>query len=417
MTLESWKGNLAAIFVAQFCVMVAFSFIFPFTPLYVHDLGVQDATRAAQWSGAIGASAAFSMALAQPFWGSLADRVGRRPMVIRSMVAAAVTLGLMGLAQTPWHLLALRCLQGVFSGTVTASNTLVATSVPKDRLGQALGIMQVAFFGGTSMGPLVGGYVADRWGFRAACVVAAVLAMAAATLVTLVVRESFTPPPRGERPSGVVAESRAVLAVPGFTTVILVVFLVHLGPTLAAPVLALFIRDLTGGTDTATTAGAMFAATGVVSAVAAVVGGRLGDRWGHGVILPVCLLGAAVTYAPQAYVRTVGELLALRLVLGVFLGGLMPSANALLARLVPAERRGSGFALGATATSLANGVGPLGGALAATHLGIREVFLVAGVLYAVGHVTVLVALRRLPRHLTGPSTTPSDLVPTPVPPP
>ena len=146
-------------------------------------------------------------------------------------------------------------------------------------------------------------------------------------------------------------------------------------------------------------AGVVLAATGAVSAASAFVLGRVSDRVGHGVILPVCLLGAAITYFPQALVREVWHLLLLRMSLGVFLGGLMPSANALVAAIVPRERRGAAFGLTAAASALANAVGPLSGAGVATHFGMRAVFLTTGALFALASGWVGFGFRRhaLPR--------------------
>jgi MFS transporter, DHA1 family, multidrug resistance protein len=398
MPLTAWKANLAALFVAQTCAMIAFSFVFPFIPLYVRDLGVTDTAAAARWAGAITAAAAVSMAIAQPFWGNLADRHGRRIMVLRSLGAASITLLLMGFARHPSHLLVLRLMQGAFTGTVAAATALVATSVPRERLGSALGLMQMALYCGVSLGPLIGGFIADRLGYRASCFAAGGLMVVSLLLVVAFVRESFTPPPpTAERP-GVLANSRQLLALPGVLLVLGVTFLIHYGGSVVAPVLALFIRELANGMNAASTAGAIMAGTGVASAVAALLIGRLGDRLGHRRLLLACLLGAALVCIPQFFVRSPGELFALRLGLGIFLGGLMPSANALLAGLVPAERRGSAFGLGATAMSLANVTGPLSGAFLGGALGIRSVFLATAALYMVGFVFVLSRFRRLPAH-------------------
>ena len=408
MSPAAWKANLAALFVAQTCAMIAFSFVFPFIPLYVRDLGVTDTAAAARWAGAIGAASAVTMAIAQPFWGSLADRHGRRIMVLRSLAAASITLVLMGLARHPWQLLVLRLLQGAFTGTLAASNALVATSVPRERLGSSLGLMQVALFGGTSVGPLVGGVIADRLGYRASCFAAGGLVLVSLLLVVTLVRESFTPLPAAARRPGVLADSRRLLAVPGLVLVMGVTFLIQYGNSVVAPILALFVYELANGTKAASTAGAIMAGTGVASALAAVLVGRLGDRLGHRRLLPVCLLGAALVCLPQALVRSPGELFAWRLALGVFLGGLMPSTNALLAGLVPAERRGSAFGLGATAISLANAIGPLSGAFLGGALGMRSVFWATAVLYIVGLVFVLSRFRQLPRRVDG---VPQSLVP------
>ncbi|MDD3179915.1 MAG: MFS transporter [Opitutaceae bacterium] len=394
----AWKANLVSLFIAQTCVMIAFSFVFPFIPLYVRDLGITDNAAAARWAGVIGAAAAITMAVAQPFWGSLADRHGRRIMVLRSIGAASITLGLMGLVHHPWQLLVLRFLQGAFTGTVAASNALVATSVPHARLGSSLGLMQVALYGGTSLGPLIGGFIADRLGYRVACFAAGGLMFAAFLLVVAFVRESFTPPPANVPCPGVLANSRRLLSVPGLLLVMGLSFLIQYGNTVVTPILALFINELANGMNAASTAGVILAGTGIASAIAAVLAGRIGDRFGHRRILPVCLLGAALSCVPQAFVHSPAELFALRIVLGLFLGGLMPGANALLAGLVPANRRGAAFGLGATAISLANAIGPLSGAFIGGALGLRSVFWATAVLYIVGLVFMLSRFQQLPSH-------------------
>lgn len=398
MPPTAWKANLAALFVAQLCAMIAFSFVFPFVPLYVRALGVADNAAAARWSGVISAASAITMAIAQPIWGNLADRYGRRVMVLRSIAAASVTLALMGLARHPWHLLVLRLLQGGFTGTIAASNALVATSVPRERLGRSLGLMQVALYVGASVGPFVGGVVADRLGYRIACFAAGGLILLSLLLVVTCVRESFTPPPEGAPRQSVLANSRQMLNVSGLPLVMGIAFLVQYGASAVSPILALFIHELAEGVDAASTAGTIMAGTGVASALAAIVVGRLGDRFGHRWILPLCLLGAALSCLPQAFVRSPLELFELRLVLGLFLGGLMPSTNALLVGLVPSRRRGAAFGLAGTAVSLANAAGPLSGAFFGGALGMRSVFFVTALLYFVGLGLVLLGYRLLPRR-------------------
>jgi MFS transporter, DHA1 family, multidrug resistance protein len=390
---EPWQRNLAAVWIAQMVSGMAFSFILPFIPLYIQTLGVQGTTEAAQWAGLIGAAAAVSMTVVQPIWGNLADRYGRRPMVLRSTFGGCVVIGLMGFATSPEQLLVLRFLQGTITGVVAAATALVATTTPKARLGFTLGMMQVALFVGNSVGPLVGGYISDTFGYRAAFFAASAFLLVAGLIVVAFVRERFVRPTKEQQGPGIIAGSRALLASQAFAVLVGVVFMIQLAGVIVSPVLTLFIADLSGRENAATSAGLVLAATGVVSAGSAVFFGRLSDRVGHLPILLVCLLGAAVSYFPQALVSTTWQLLALRMALGLFLGGLMPSANALVAARVPPERRGSAFGLTAMAGSFANGVGPLAGAAIATGLGIREVFVVTGGLFVACWAWSLAGLR------------------------
>ena len=378
---DSWQRNLAAIWIAQMVSGMAFSFVLPFIPLYIQTLGVEGTTEAIQWAGLISAATALSMTVVQPIWGTLADRYGRKPMVLRSTFGGFVVVGLMGFATSPEQLLALRFIQGTITGVVAAATALVATMTPKARLGFTLGMMQVALFVGTSVGPLVGGYIADTVGYRASFFAASAFLFAAGVIVVAFVREDFVPPTKDNKGPGVIAGSRALLALQGFAVLLGVVFLIQLSGVIVGPVLTLFIAELSGRENAATAAGIILAATGVTSAVSAVVLGRLSDRVGHVRILLVCLLGAAATYFPQSLVVSAWQLLVLRMLLGLFIGGLMPSANALVAARVPAERRGSAYGLTAMAGSFANGVGPLAGAAIATHFGIRAVFVATSCLF------------------------------------
>ena len=398
MEQKHWKRSLAALWVAQTLTMVAFSFVFPFFPLYIQSLGVTDPADAARWASAVISAMAVSMAFSQPIWGSIADRVGRKPMVVRSMIGACVTVGLMGFVSSVEQLLVLRFIQGTVTGTVAAGNALAASSVPRNRLGFVLGLMQVALFVGMSVGPVIGGAMADFWGYRFPFYAAAVLMVAGAFIVMAFVKEEFEPPVLTGKPRGAYSGMRGILGITAVPLLITVVFMIQLGGVIVAPVISLFIAELSGGERAGTAAGLVLGATGVASAVSAVVLGRLGDRIGHGRILPICLLGAAITYFPQGLVSDVGQLLVLRILLGACLGGLMPSANALLVARVPHDQRGVAFGLTSTAASASNIVGPVSGAAIAAQWGMRSVFWVTGALYLLAYGWAALGLRRSRRQ-------------------
>jgi DHA1 family multidrug resistance protein-like MFS transporter len=151
----AWKRNLYAIVAAQTLAIVGFSLRVPFLPFYLEDLGVSTVEGQALWSGLVNAAGAGVMAISAPIWGVVADRRGRRPMLMRATFAATITVGLMSLATAPWHLLGLRLIEGALSGTVTAATALVATNTPKARLGYGLGLVQTAVFSGAFLGPLI----------------------------------------------------------------------------------------------------------------------------------------------------------------------------------------------------------------------------------------------------------------------
>ena len=188
--------NLYAIWLAQMLAIIAFSLRAPFLPFFLGDLGLKTTDEQALWSGLINAFGAGTMAITAPIWGVMADRYGRKPMLMRAQFAAFVTIGLMGLATAPWHLLALRMVEGMFTGTVTAATALVATSTPKERLGFGLGLIQTAVFSGSAFGPLVGGLLADGDRVPGDVLHASGMMLAGGLVTLFLVQENFTPQPR-----------------------------------------------------------------------------------------------------------------------------------------------------------------------------------------------------------------------------
>src|SRR5919199_3685899 len=143
-----WKRTLGVTAASQTLCILGFSFVMPFLPLYINQLGVHGVARITLWAAILQGGSAISMAITAPLWGVLADRYGRKIMVVRAAFSAALLVGMMGLAQNVYHLLILRTLQGAFTGTVSASQALVASHTPRQRLGFSLGIMQTAVFSG-----------------------------------------------------------------------------------------------------------------------------------------------------------------------------------------------------------------------------------------------------------------------------
>ena len=101
-----------------------------------------------------------------PIWGSLADRYGRKPMMLRASIAMTLTMGGIAFVPSVFWLLVLRFLNGVFSGFVPNSTALIASQVSKDQSGYALGTLSTGVVAGTLMGPLIGGLIAENLGMR-----------------------------------------------------------------------------------------------------------------------------------------------------------------------------------------------------------------------------------------------------------
>lgn len=377
----SWKRTLYALWIAQLLSIVGFSMRVPFLPFYLGDLGLTSTDAQVLWAGLINAGGAGVMAISAPFWGIIADRYGRKPMVLRSMFAATITVALMGFATAPWHLLGLRFVEGAFAGTVTASTALVATTAPKERAGFALGMIQTAVFSGASLGPLVGGLLAAQIGYRPTFWVASGMLGVGGLIVLFLVQERFTPVVQAEGARRGLRATFDVLAGRIMLTMVLVTLVIRLAASATQPILPLFVETLSGSTsqDQAALAGVILGVAGLTSAISSVILGRMGDRLGHRRILFWCSLAAGLLYLPMVAVHTAWQLALLQALFGVAAGGLIPSANAIVVNVTAPARRGVVFGLMAGSASLGGFIGPLAGSGLAAGFGFGVAFFSTGV--------------------------------------
>lgn len=391
---RSWQRTLAALWLAQTLTIVGFSLRTPFLPFFVAELGARSLEAQALWAGAINAGGAAVMAITAPLWGALADRYGRKLMVLRAMLAGSLTIGLMAAATSPWQLFALRLIEGGFTGTVTASTTLAAATVPRERLGFGLGLMQMAVFSGSAVGPLLGGVLADQIGYRATFLLAGSLLFLSALLVFFLVEEQFEPPVRPVTRRESLGNTWRLLLAPALLGIVVSLFALRAASMALQPIVPLLIEQLArNARGVNSLAGLAMGVSGITSAVASVVLGRASDRVGQRPLLVASGALAVASFLPLAVVNSVWQVIALQALFGVASGGMLPTANALIARLTPEERRGTIYGFTTTASSLGAFVGPLTGTALAAALGLHAPFLVIG--FALG-LTVAWAWRALP---------------------
>lgn len=391
--MERWQRTLLVMAIAQCFSILGFSFVLPFLPLYIQQLGIHGAAKITLWAAVLSGGVAIGMTVASPIWGVLADRYGRKIMVVRAAFSAAILIGLMGLATSVYQLLFLRVLQGMFTGTISASQALVSSQTPRDRLGFSLGVMQTAVFAGNSMGPLAGGLVAQAVGFRLSFAVAAVLLATCGTLVVAFVPEesSFKERKHEPRPS-ILLGMRQAMRTPALLPMIATLFAVQFAVTQVYPILPQFVQYLQGSSGHAALAtGLILGGAGAAGALSATGIGWFSDRIGHKSILVTAALAACAISVPQYFVQATWQLAALRVADGFALGAMLPSASAMLASLVPAEQRGAAYGLAASANSVGIAAGPLTTAAIVAVTGIRDVFLSAAVL--LGFIALWVATR------------------------
>ena len=390
--MQSWERTLWVSWFTQILAQMGFSFIYPFLPLYIQHLGVHNQQAILIWSGFLFGSTTVAMAISAPIWGVIADRFGRKLMVLRAMGCGAALAFLMLLAQNPAELMALRILQGVFTGSVAASQALVASAVPREKLGFAMGLMQMAVFTGSSIGPLVGGQLVDRIGFQLTFLCAAMLLVLATVLTWLYVEESFERAPRSTAAArlGFWTGARKLLANRQTGVLIFVLCAVQFGGQIVGPILPVFVQTL-GATskDAASLSGNVFAIAGICSAFSAIMTGRLVDRRGHYKLwLVLSTLATAVFYVPQYGVSSVNQLYILRALTGLSMGVMLATASAMLSLSTPRDQQGAAMGLSAGINAAGQAMGQLGGSGCASIFGIRSIFALTAAVFGLVSATI-----------------------------
>jgi DHA1 family multidrug resistance protein-like MFS transporter len=393
----AWKRTLALMVCVQAVMSAQIYYSSPFFPQFLEANGVFPLSNVEVWSGAILSASALSSAVFSPIWGGIGDRIGRKQMVWRSAIAASFAMGLTGLCTAPWEMLGIRIISGAFAGFSTSAMALVATQVPERRLGYALGWLSTGQITGALIGPLVGGLLADHLhDYRLVFFLSSGGTMLVSALCVAFVHEVRRPGSHIERHTTSLFERlRGIAQHPDFAPMFLVIMLAQICSIGLSPILPIFVRDILGNVPYQTTiTGAAIAVTGVAGLLSAPFLGRRSDEIGYRRVLLITLSGAAAFTLPQAFVSNIWEFVALRFGVGVFLGGILPSANAIIGRIAKPETRGQVYGFTATAQFLGRFVGPLLGSAIAASFGIPATFAVIGSLMVVNLVWVWARVAR-----------------------
>jgi MFS transporter, DHA1 family, multidrug resistance protein len=375
-----WRRNLAALWLAEFTAILGFSFAFPFLPLFLHrELHIPNGPQLSFWTGISASATGFALALTSPIWGRLADRYGRKPMLVRAMIGGGISVGLMGLTQSALQLTALRGLQGASSGTVAAATALVATETPSEHLAWGLGILNSAISLGSAGGPAAGAAAASVLGLRTIFLAGGFLLLLATVPVVLFVRES-----RDRKVRVAAPPTMQVLraARPG-TVRALAVLMVAQGLqqtsfSAAQQLVVLRLLDMTTAKQAQSLTGITFAVAGIATALAAVTYSRLLRRTNYRTITTVAATLMGLTLLGTAAARTPTVLIAIFVISSFVTGSLIPAFGAMIGLETPRIIQATIFGVGSSAISLGFGFGPLLGGFVASAAGVQAGLALAG---------------------------------------
>ncbi|WP_413497818.1 multidrug efflux MFS transporter MdtG [Buttiauxella gaviniae] len=379
-TTINWKRNLTVAWLGCFLTGVAFSLVMPFLPLYVEHLGVTGHSALNMWSGIVFSITFLFSAIASPFWGGLADRKGRKIMLLRSALGMSIVMVLMGFASNIWQFLALRALLGLLGGFVPNANALIATQVPRHKSGWALGTLSTGGVSGALLGPMIGGFLADTYGLRPVFFITATVLFTCFVFTLFCIREQFTPVNKKD-----MLHARQVFTSLKNPKLVLSLFvttmIIQVATGSIAPILTLYVRELAGNvSNLAFISGMIASVPGVAALISAPRLGKLGDRIGPERILICALVISVLLLIPMSMVQTPWQLGVLRFLLGAADGALLPAVQTLLIYNSSNQIAGRIFSYNQSFRDIGNVTGPLVGAAVSASYGFRTVFLVtAGV--------------------------------------
>ncbi|EHK0945750.1 multidrug efflux MFS transporter [Citrobacter farmeri] len=393
--MESWKVNLISVWFGCFFTGLAISQILPFLPLYISQLGVTSHEALSMWSGLTFSVTFLISAIVSPLWGSLADRKGRKLMLLRASLGMAIAILLQAFATNVWQLFLLRGIMGLTSGYIPNAMALVASQVPRERSGWALSTLATAQISGVIGGPLMGGFIADHVGLRPVFFITAILLVVSFLVTLFLIKEGVRPTlKKSERLSG-----KAVFASLPYPALVISLFFTTLVIQLCngsiSPILALFIKSMAPDSNNiAFLSGLIASVPGVSALISAPRLGKLGDRIGTERILMATLICAVVLFFAMSWVTTPFQLGVLRFLLGFADGAMLPAVQTLLVKYSSDHITGRIFGYNQSFMYLGNVAGPLMGATVSAMAGFRWVFIATAVIVMINICQLALVLRQ-----------------------
>ncbi|TVY05407.1 MFS transporter [Paenibacillus cremeus] len=375
--LFSWKTNLYVMWIGSFFISVSYSVSIPFLPIFLHeDLGITEHLDI--WSGAVFAISFLASACIGPYWGALADKYGRKAMMIRSGVSFTILYFLTYFVHNPYELLALRFLNGLFAGYIPSAVALTATNTPEKHIGYALGVMSTATAAGGIVGPLIGGFLSHLFGSRNTFLIASGLTLVSLLIAVIWVKETkFN---KAAERSKVWDNIKEALSNRQLFIVLLLTMATTISVMVLEPLLTIYVLQLGMDKNSASlSSGIIFSAVGIATLIAAPQWGKAGNRVGYGKILFVGLLGGGIGNLLQLLFSNIYLFGSLRFVYGLFFAAVYPALNSLIVKSTDPGFRGRAFSLNQSAMQIGTLIGPTLGGFLSSMLSIPAVFLINGV--------------------------------------
>ncbi len=374
--------------------MIGMSMVIPFLPLFVKSLGVTEITEVKRWSGLVVSGVFITAFIATPIWGWLGDKVGRKKMVLRAIFGLMVSQFLIGLSQDVVQLFIFRMVQGALSGFIAASLALVSSNTPKEKSGYAIGFLASSTAAGNLIGPFFGGLLADTFGYRNVFFITSGLCFVSGLLVLFFVKEINT---SRNSEGNIIDNYKFVFSDSRIKYAMLLLVISAAAIAMIQPLFALFIENKIGTTlYLATITGSVFGLVGLFQVISSSFWGKLNDKREIRKNLAFALIGAGIGYALHIITVGVWELIPIRALLGLCIGGVLPSLYSFINKCIPDNRKGGVMGIASSFTLLGNLIGPLSSGYIASFTSIEFVFGLSGIILALSSIVAYNHLKERP---------------------
>jgi MFS family permease len=400
----SYPINAALLWFGLASIVAVMEMSGPFWPFYLRQLQEYSEQSLVLWSASLTAAPMLTAALTTAFWTRLGDRVGHKWMLLRAVFALAVTQCWIGQVNQVEILLLIRLLQGALAGVIAASMAYGLSVTDKHQQGRTLGGLQSAISAGALVGPIVGGVVADHWGFSAlftgsalACL-AVMLMWGAGLTAGHAVKSSNKLSNQPSKPlQSASSPAKPLWRTPGAAILGLIV-LAQLARMMTQPFLTLYVEQTLA--IELSYLGVIYGATGLAMFLAAPLWGPRLDKMPYAQILQQTALVAgasAILMLCHLWVKDGTSLLLVRFLWGLCLAAILPA----LLYLLKDHCSGAGQQIGQgqSMAKWGNFFGYLIGGSVAAVLSLRFGFIaVAGIYLLLALASYLLAIKAKQQH-------------------
>jgi MFS transporter, DHA1 family, multidrug resistance protein len=391
---ERTKHNLWILWFANFFVAGSMTMVLPFISLYIESMGNFSETYVEHWSGITFGITFVSAFLFSPIWGKIGDRYGRKKILIISGLGMGLSILFISFAESVWELLLFRFFMGFFSGFIPMSQAFISTQIPKEIAGRILGTLQTGSITGTLLGPMVGGVLADAFGYSATFKWTSFFIFFSALLV-MATKEFRIEMKQGEQSH--YSSKEVILHIiknPVMLTVLLISTLVQIAHFSIQPILSLFVAKLHGPVNIAFYSGIAFSAAGLGNLLMSRNWGKIADKHGYIKVLVILLFFSGIVYLPGAAVTEYWQLVVIRFILGVAIGGIIPVRIAYIRQEAPIAMQGEVLGYNNSLRFLGNIIGPMMGGFISGYLGFSAVFISTSALLLISGVILLISMHK-----------------------